>query len=276
MLTQNSKTHRNSISINGKRCISDALYDNTSFGTPTVLRFQLGAGIEGTKVYLDNVRVYDGSAGLTEADFPRETYNPESGEAPSETPVQQEQKVTDTVYALQNFNSDETGAQPEMWNVEQKDGQIYIDEVPSSKDKSVCIEQVSQDPMMDLMLTPDSTDIVVEAKVRAEDMNVVKQVFTMRSSTGQFAAVFKFGTDGYITAAGKQLTKYMRKRWYELGAAIHLSSKTMDIYLGGELKLAKTSNLSDLPDNPIVHVIILPRKSAKHNLQGTRTANGHT
>ena len=237
VLTQNSKTHRNSISINGKRCISDALYDNTSFGTPTVFRFQLGASIEGTKVYLDNVRVYDGSAGLTEADFPRETYNPESGEAPSETPVQQEQKVTDTVYALQNFNSDETGAQPEMWNVEQKDGQIYIDEVPSSKDKSVCIEQVSQDPLMDLMLTPDSTDIVVEAKVRAEDMNVVKQVFTMRSSTGQFAAVFKFGTDGYITAAGKQLTKYMRKRWYELGAAIHLTSKTMDIYLGGELMM---------------------------------------
>ncbi len=236
VLMQNNKTKRYGISIDGKMKISDALFDNTSFGFPTVLRFQLAAGSDGTKVYLDNVRVYDGDKIKGTNSFPGEVYNPKEGEKPGsgETAGTVESKVTDTVYLLQNFNGDETGAQPEMWNVEEKASKISIVEVPSKKDKSLYIEQIEQDPLMDLMITPDSTDIIMEAKVRTDDMEAVKQIFTMRDSGGKFAAVFKFNQDGYISAAGKPLTKYMKKRWYELGAAIHLQAKTIDFYLAGE------------------------------------------
>ena len=50
----------------------------------------------------------------------------------------------------------------------------------------------------------------------------------------------------------------------------------MLISVGKSAERVEPDSTERSSNNPIVHVSILPRKSAKLNPEGTRTVNGHT
>jgi len=232
-VVQNNLKKKYSVEVNGKLLCDDVYFTNTSFTKPISYSFSSPEGE--SEMWLDDIRVYSGSEIKPESYFEPMPYNKARDEKPV---IETESFTEDRIHFVSDFNSEQTGGRPTGIDLFVGDGDVFIADIPDSKDKSIKISQQNSGNWIYLTDAFGLSDLVMEARVRTDSMNTDKLVFMIKDTNGLNMRTVVLSGNGFITApSGKSLGKYTSRTWYDLAVVTHFAQKTVDYYVNGELIL---------------------------------------
>jgi len=232
-VVQNNLKKKYSVEVNGKLLCDDVYFTNTSFTKPISYSFSSPEGE--SEMWLDDIRVYSGSEIKPESYFEPMPDNKARDEKPV---IETESFTEDRIHFVSDFNSEQTGGRPTGIDLFVGDGDVFIADIPDSKDKSIKISQQNSGNWIYLTDAFGLSDLVMEARVRTDSMNTDKLVFMIKDTNGLNMRTVVLSGNGFITApSGKSLGKYTSRTWYDLAVVTHFAQKTVDYYVNGELIL---------------------------------------
>ena len=259
------------IYINGKKRISGASFKSASaFQNLKLLRFEQidPQGVGGTLI-IDDLNIYEGTTAVVEEPMPDNPSNAElikpledvivrGAEDVERNPIELEPDDGGfRIYLNEDFNADNKSDVPNGFTYYPNNGLITRGEFLEEGNKVVMLSTTEgvrdQYPSFHkgfsyLM----SGSIVMEVSLYAEDYNVNRNIFELKSGSNQGGMCVKMTTDGnFATFDNKVLQPFRTNTWYKVSVIFNTDTKLMDFYIDGKLLLAQYPIQNSLVFNSI-------------------------
>lgn len=228
----NLKLSRAEVYIDGRLTATTRL--SSAIQTLTGVRFVSGApGVE-SEMLLDDLRIYEGGRLLGGENFPQVEKNLRKLEKTEEDYAPDPE--SNMVYLNENCN-DYTQGNEGPWTIINKGNTVSVADVPSAEDKSMVMSVEQQDPYMEVSFSGiTSRYLVAETKVRIDDANCERSLFTMKDSGGNFNMVASINNKGEaVTYNGRTLVKMIKKQWYSITVTFDFENMLSNYYVDGKL-----------------------------------------
>ena len=214
--------------MDGKLVLSDWRLGNTSVSSISILEMEFRASGSDSEIYLDNLRVYDGTQILPDSAFPRAAYNPQAVEY-----VETVFEAGDSIFTRYDFNQRAQGAINAKSNlIEQRK---ETDENGAENGFMHFESFGSDDSMLDVAQSSEAPFIVYQADIRINSIGGRLEIFTFK-----LAPDSTFCYTSYVNAGGsvslhngRTVGTLSEGQWHTLAAAYDFLRKTYDYYIDG-------------------------------------------
>lgn len=224
--------------INGKRAIENWMF-TTRLSAETAINFELKKTAESgiPELYVDNVRVYSGSAILGDGDFPKVVKNVE--EWPF-SPSDDKLEIGDAVYLT---TSGKKGFSP---NLSPKTGTAEFSAIDGEEELRLHLARpggTQTDVYADIFLndTEDVLHYVYQIDVYPCIVSGTVNLAFMTDHSNRYFTTLQLTSGGNIKLNGNTVLKIPMNEWTNVAYVIKTDTETVDVYMNNVLKA------SDLP-----------------------------
>ncbi|MFC4403033.1 pectate lyase [Gracilibacillus xinjiangensis] len=156
------------------------------------------------------------------------------------TVVKADEDFNNVVIVEENFNDEGTGEVPSNVTVSEGGGTVRVADVPSEDNKSVFLEDTSEDTNVIVSKSFDDLVGIVTAELKFMQETYTSSSKVMRIK-GDGTPVIIETKDGNLTYRTgdhyEPLVEVVENQWYDIKVEIDLDNSTANVYIDGELKL---------------------------------------
>lgn len=175
-------------------------------------------------------------------DLPTPTPTPTATPTPTVMPTPTPTPGSSPTYLVNDdFNSMTTGSAPAGWTLNTAGGTIAVQDIPSSSDKSMKLNDTSTSAFVSTSktFTSSTADTTLEYKTMLAQTTDTEAIY-IQNSSGTAAVTVAFDYTGniysYYGSTKTNIQTYTANTWYTIKVIARPSTNTFDIYINGVLK----------------------------------------